>query len=91
MSLAFRPIGIILGILGGVIAQKLFDFIWAKVDDQEAPEPEHRDLDWGKFLVAMVVQGAIFRVIRGLVDHHSRRAFASLTGTWPGEEEPEPE
>ena len=30
-------------------------------------------------------------IIRGFVDHHSRRAFAGLTGTWPGQQEPEPE
>ena len=43
-----------------------------------------------KFVAAMVVQGAIFRLIRGFVDHHSRRGWAGLTGTWPGQEEPEP-
>lgn len=57
MSLVFRPVGIVLGILGGMVAQKLFDFVWSKVDEEEAPDPEHRDVPWGKFLIAMVVQG----------------------------------
>jgi hypothetical protein len=91
MSVIFRPVGIVLGILGGIVAQKLFDFVWSKVDDQEAPDPEHREVQWSKFLIAMVVEGAIYRVIRGLIDHHSRRAFEGLTGTWPGEPRPEPE
>jgi hypothetical protein len=33
----------------------------------------------------------LFALIRGLVDHGSRQAFARATGSWPGEERPEPE
>jgi Protein of unknown function (DUF4235) len=91
MNLLFRPIGIVLGIVSGMGARKLFDLIWSRIDDEEAPNPEHRELNWGKFIAAMLVEGAIFRLVRGFIDHHSRRAFAGLTGTWPGQEEPEPE
>jgi hypothetical protein len=91
MSLVFRPIGILLGIVAGMGARKIFDALWGRVSSEEAPNPEHRDLHWGRFIAAMLVEGAIFRLIRGFVDHHSRRAFAGLTGTWPGQEEPEPE
>ena len=91
MTLVFRPIGIVLGIVAGIGARKVFDFIWGKLDDQEAPNPEHREVNWAKFVVAMLVEGAIFRLIRGLVDHHSRRGWATVTGVWPGQEEPEPE
>ena len=91
MNLLFRPIGIALGIVSGMGARKLFDLIWSRIDDEEAPNPEHRELNWGKFIAAMLVEGAIFRLVRGFIDHHSRRAFAGLTGTWPGQEEPEPE
>jgi hypothetical protein len=91
MQFAFRPIGIVLGIAAGMVARKIFDFIWGKVDNEEAPNPEHREVNWVKFVMAMLVEGAIFRLLRGFVDHHSRRAFEGLTGTWPGQEEPEPE
>ena len=91
MQFVFRPIGIALGIVAGIGARKVFDFVWGKFDEEEAPNPEHRDVNWMKFIAAMVVEGAIFRLIRGFVDHHSRRVFAGLTGTWPGQEEPEPE
>jgi hypothetical protein len=30
-------------------------------------------------------------VIRGMFDHSARRGFARTTGTWPGEEAPDPE
>ncbi len=42
-------------------------------------------------LLADVVEGAIFRLVKGLTDHGARWAFAGATGTWPGEEAPERE
>ena len=43
-----------------------------------------------KLAVALALQGAIFRAVRGIVEHAARRTFARTTGTWPGEERPEP-
>ena len=40
---------------------------------------------------ALVLEGAIFRLVKGLVDHGTRTSFAKFTGSWPGEEAPEPE
>jgi hypothetical protein len=36
-----------------------------------------------------LLEGAIFRAVRGVFDHGSRQAFSRLTGSWPGEERPE--
>ena len=83
--------GIVLGIVAGIGARKVFDAISGCVSDEEAPNPEHREIDWKQFIAAMLVEGAIFRLIRGLVDHHSRRAFAGLTSISAGQEQPEPE
>jgi hypothetical protein len=43
-----------------------------------------------KLLAALALEGVIFRVGRGLIDHGSRQAYGKLTGSWPGEERPEP-
>jgi uncharacterized protein DUF4235 len=91
MALAFRPIGILLGLAAGVGARKLFEFLWGLIDDQEAPNPEHREIDWLRFIAALLVEGAIFRLVRGLADHGARHGVHKLTGSWPGEERPEPE
>jgi hypothetical protein len=32
------------------------------------------------------VQGAVFFLVRGLVDRGSRSLFAKATGEWPGEQ-----
>jgi hypothetical protein len=90
-KLFFLPISIGSGLVAGAIGKKLFGVIWGAVDDQEAPKPEHRDVDYVKLGAALLIEGALFALIRGIVDHGSRHAYASLTGEWPGEEEPERE
>jgi hypothetical protein len=42
-------------------------------------------------LAALAIEGAIFRAVKGAFDHYARVSFARFTGTWPGEEQPEPE
>jgi hypothetical protein len=87
----FIPFGIVGGLLAGFAGKKLFDVAWGLVDDEEPPEAEHRDVPLGKLVLANAIQGAIFRATRAAADHGTRRAFASVTGSWPGEEAPEPE
>ena len=89
MKLVFIPISILGGLLAGAIGQKAFDAIWGKVDDREPPQPEHREISIAKLEIALVIEGAIFRLVKGLFDHAARRGFARMTGEWPGEEEPE--
>ena len=91
MKALFVPISVGGGLLAGAISKKIFDQIWGMIDDQEPPEPEHRRIDLGKLAMALAIQGAIFRVTKGFVDHGMRQGFVRLTGSWPGEEEPEPE
>jgi hypothetical protein len=87
----YLPIGIATSLLAGQISKKIFDLIWAQIEDQEAPRPKHREIDVRKLALALLIEGALFRLVRGLVDHGARRSFAALTGSWPGEERPEPE
>ena len=91
MKLAFLPISILGGILAGLIGRKAFDAIWGRVDDQEPPQPEHREVTLAKLAIALAIEGAIFRLVKGLFDHAARRGFARMTGEWPGDEKPEPE
>ncbi len=88
-KLLFVPFSVVGGILAGVIAKKTFESLWGVFDDQEAPDPQHRQVALKKLVPALVLEGAIFRAIRGLFDHGSRHAFQKLTGSWPGEEKPE--
>jgi hypothetical protein len=85
----FVPVGIAGGLVAGAISKKLFDLLWSRVSKEEAPEPEHREVSWPQLVAALALQGAIFRVSRGVVERCSRIVFYRLTGSWPGEEEPE--
>jgi hypothetical protein len=86
----FLPISIAGGLAAGQVSKKLFDFIWGRFDDEDAPRPKHREIALPKLALALVVEGALFRLVKGLVDHASRRGFWKATGSWPGEEKPEP-
>jgi hypothetical protein len=89
MKFAFLPIGIGAGLLAGQVSKKIFDVIWSAVDKEEAPRPKHREISFAKLLPALLIEGAIFRLVKGMVDHGTRRGFSRLTGSWPGEERPE--
>ena len=91
MKLLFIPFSVVGGLLAGFVGKKLFEQAWGVIDSEEPPEPEHRDASWGKVVAAAALEGAVFRATRAVVDRGSRRAFAGVTGTWPGEERPEPE
>jgi hypothetical protein len=91
MKLLFIPFSVAGGLIAGFIGKKLFDQLWGVVDDQEPPQPDHREASFGKIIAASLIEGAIFRATRAAMDHQMRRGFAGLTGTWPGEEAPEPE
>jgi hypothetical protein len=85
----FIPFGILAGLIAGAIGRVAFDKAWGLIDDNEPPEPEHREASIAKLAIALALEGAIFRAVRGLAEHGARRSFAKTTGSWPGEERPE--
>ena len=89
MSVVFTPLGIILGLASGQVAKKIFNKVWSLIDDEDAPHPKHREIRYVKLLAALLIQGAIVQLVRGLVDHGSRHGWHKLTGSWPGAERPE--
>jgi hypothetical protein len=91
LKLLFLPFSIVGGLIAGFVSKKLFEQIWSVIDEEEPPEAKHRKISMGKLVAALALEGAIFRVARGLADHGSRQGFARVTGSWPGEEEPDPE
>jgi hypothetical protein len=87
----FIPVSVVVGLIAGKISRKILDQIWAVFDEEEPPDAKHRDIAWGKLLIAAAIQGAIFRAMKEASDHYTRRAVYRTTGTWPGEKEPEKE
>jgi hypothetical protein len=87
LKLMFVPFRVAGGILAGALARKLFARIWRLIDSEQAPGPEQRRISVGKLATALLLEGAVFRAVRGLVDHGARIAFSRVTGRWPGEHE----
>jgi hypothetical protein len=90
-KLLFTPFSIATGLAAGFAAQKIFDQIWELFDAEDAPDSKYREIDVRKLVAAAALQGAVFRVVKEASDHYARRAFANVTGSWPGAERPEPE
>jgi Protein of unknown function (DUF4235) len=90
-KLFFAPFSLAGGIVAGFVGKKLFDQVWGLIDDQEPPDGSIHRTGWSKLLIATALEGAIFRATKAAFDRGARTGFLRLTGSWPGDEEPEPE
>jgi hypothetical protein len=91
MGLIYKPIGITLGVLAGLLGKRVFDFVWTKIDEQEPPEATTLHVSWPRLLTVAAMQGVIFRTVRYAVDRWGAKGFHYLTGYWPGERNPDPD
>jgi Protein of unknown function (DUF4235) len=84
VKIVFTPISIVLGLVAGIIGQKIFEKLWGLIDDQEPPSPEHREFSWPKLVAVLLVEGAIFRFgqrpDRPRRPPHLRKGHRSLAG-----------
>ncbi len=90
MKLIYKPIGIVLGILAGLLGRRIFTFAWSRIDDEDPPKPTTEVAPWSKVLAAAALQGMIYRITRVVVDREAAKGWAYLTGVWPGERRPDP-
>ena len=43
--IVFAPFSIAAGLAAAFVGKLVFDKLWALIDDEEPPEPEHREID----------------------------------------------
>jgi Protein of unknown function (DUF4235) len=91
MGLIYKPFGVILGILAGLLGKRIFNFAWEKIDDEHPPKGTTEQTSWTKVLGAAALQGVIFRTVRVAVDRYGAIGWRHLTGVWPGEKRPDPD
>ena len=89
MKLIYKPIGIVLGILAGLVGKRIFNFAWEKIDDEDPPKATTEEAPWVKVLGAAALQGVIFRTVRVVVNRYGAIGWTYLTGVWPGEKPPD--
>ncbi|HEY5398754.1 MAG TPA: DUF4235 domain-containing protein [Trebonia sp.] len=86
MKLLNKAIGLLVGILGGMLARSVFKKLWQAVTgEDEAPKATDARRGWREILLASALQGAIFAVVQAALDRATAEGTAKLTGEWPGE------
>jgi hypothetical protein len=83
-KVAYKPVGLLLGIGAGAIAGIVFKEVWKlAAGDDDAPDATDETRGWGEILVAAALQGAIFAVVKALVDRGGAAGVRKITGEWP--------
>jgi hypothetical protein len=87
MKLVNKALGMLVGVLGGMVARALFKKIWkVSTGEDEAPKATDANRGWGEVLLAAAVQGVIFAVVQAALDRATAEGTGKLTGDWPGDE-----
>lgn len=87
-KLLYRPVGIVSGIVSGALAGLLFKQAWKRFSPTHAdgsPSALNSAFRLREILLAAAIQGAIYAVVKALVDRGGARAFQKATGEWPGD------
>lgn len=89
MKLLYKPFGIVFGVLGGLLASKVFLLVWKRTaGDVTTPDPKDQQRGWGEVATAAALQGAVYGLVKALVDRAGATGYARATGTWPGRTAP---
>jgi hypothetical protein len=85
-KLAYRPIGLIGGVLAGLVSGAIFKQIWKKIaDEDDAPTALQSEYRMREVVIAAAIQGAIFAATKAAIDRAGARAYTRMTGSWPGD------
>jgi hypothetical protein len=85
-KVAYKPFGIVAGILGGLLASAVVKRVWRAVrGDDEVPSSTDRERGWKEVLPAAALEGAVFAAVKAAVDRGGAVAFQRMTGAWPGD------
>lgn len=83
-KVAYKPVGILMGVAAGALAGILFKQVWKlAAGDGDAPNATDEDRGWGEILAAAALQGAIFAIVKAAVDRGGAAGVRKLTGDWP--------
>ncbi len=85
MKLLYKPLGLLVSVLGGILASAVFNKVWtAATGQQEAPEATSAEHSTKQVLLAALVQGAVFGVVKAAVDRAGAKALRRSPAPIPG-------
>jgi len=72
-KIAYKPIGLTFGVVGGLVAGRVFGALWKRLSgEDDSPQPLSDDYSTREVLLARNAQGAIFGLIKTTVDRYGR-------------------
>ncbi|MCC9305916.1 DUF4235 domain-containing protein [Kitasatospora sp. RB6PN24] len=83
-KVVYKPVALMAGGLGGVVAGAVVKQVWKAVAGEEktpAATDQHRG--WREVLLAAALQGAVFALMKAIVDRLGASGVRRLTGEWP--------
>lgn len=86
-KILYRPIGIVSSVIGGLIAGQVFKQGWKQAAPQgheKAPKALDTGITFKEVLIAALIQGAVFALVKALIQRGGARVFEKFTGEWPG-------
>ncbi len=78
-KVVFLPVGVGGGLIAGLVGKKLFGLLWGGHRWGRTPEARALRYPAGKLALALVIEGALFSPVKGLVD----QAPDTPSPVWP--------
>jgi Protein of unknown function (DUF4235) len=78
IKLIYKPVSLLVSVLGGMLAGAIFKQIWklaAREDD--APKASDAQRGWREILPAAALQGAVYPLVKAVLGRGTARAPAS--------------
>ncbi|GDY30991.1 DUF4235 domain-containing protein [Gandjariella thermophila] len=83
-KLLYKPFGMLFSVLGGLTAGALFKRLWRLVTgEEETPTATRQEYGWREVLLAAMLEGAVFGLVKAAVDRAGAVAFSKVAGRWP--------
>jgi hypothetical protein len=82
----YTPVSLLISVLGAIAAGTVFKQIWKRIsNEEEAPKALEAEYGWREVLPAAALQGAVFALVKTVIQRGGARGFERLTGVWPGD------
>ena len=87
IKMLYKLAGMLFSLVAGMLAGAIFKSVWKMAaHEDEAPKATDARRGWREILAAAALQGAIFAVVKAVVDRGTAEGTRKLTGVWPGED-----